>query len=95
MREPMSAAILEASHKEPGCTFRNPLPAIHKKRGTNQPDKPGKELFIAASVLPDFCSGGKCFGYHCTPARIYPEIYSESMTIPMIKIRIAAAVSYS
>ena len=48
---------------------------------------------LAAPPEPGF--RGDRDRHHWTRARIRPELYSASMTMPMIRIRIAAAVSYS
>ena len=82
-------------HEEPGGRLGNPLPANNKDRDADQPAEPAEEVLAGRPPSPGLRTALLENRHYCTFALMMPERYSSDMTIPMIRIRIAAAVSYS
>ena len=75
---------------------RNPLPAIHKDCCSNQPHDPICNLLFCVPASPNFCTISCLFySHYCNFPLIKVDVFSSTITMAIIIIMIAAAVSNS
>ena len=82
--------------ERPDRVLGHDLPAEHEQRDQQQPAEPPQHILPRRGAAPFRKSGAVAGDRHYWIAlRMRPEEYSQTITIAMMMIRMAAAVSYS